>query len=181
MAVKTTRLLAELKISESGSVASSGRSSPGGGRLRVRSTSVCSSVLPAAGDRDLGAEELACFAQRRLDLANRSDSAPRRADTRPAPARAARRRRSGGRRRSAPGTRAAGRAASAPRALRSSGLARTAAVYSTTARSKSCARSACSPARSDDWWRSRRPSAQTRHSARPRRGGAVSARASQPE
>jgi hypothetical protein len=46
MAVKTARLLAELKVSESGSVASAGRSSPGGGRSRVLSTSACSSVLP---------------------------------------------------------------------------------------------------------------------------------------
>ena len=47
MAVKTSRLLASRKVSDAGIFTPCGRSMPGGGRSRVRSMSVCSSVLPS--------------------------------------------------------------------------------------------------------------------------------------
>ena len=47
MAVNTSRLLASRKVSEAGIRTFCGRSRPGGGRSRVRSMSVWSSVLPS--------------------------------------------------------------------------------------------------------------------------------------
>ncbi len=47
MVVSTSRLLASRNESEAGMRTLAGRSRPGGGRSRVRSMSVCSSVLPS--------------------------------------------------------------------------------------------------------------------------------------
>ncbi len=66
--------------------------------------------LAVARDRDLGAQLLARVAQRLVDQRRRSGSAPRRAGTRRAPLRSARRRRACGRGRRAPARRAASRA-----------------------------------------------------------------------
>ena len=107
--MNTARLLALLNTSESGSLTPSGRSSPAGGRSRVRSISACSSVLPSRETRALRPQLLPRVPQRGVDVGRRSGSARRRAGTRPAPPRSARRRRAGGRGRSAPARRAAAR------------------------------------------------------------------------
>ena len=70
---KTLRLLALLKTSESGSLASGGQVEPGGGMSRARSISDSSSVLPFARDGDLGAQLLAGIAQRLVDVRVGSD------------------------------------------------------------------------------------------------------------
>jgi hypothetical protein len=49
MAVNTSRLPASRKVSDAGILTPWGRSSPGGGKSRARSMSVCSSVLPSRG------------------------------------------------------------------------------------------------------------------------------------
>ena len=68
IAVNTARLLAALNTNESGSLASSGSSRPGGGRSRVRSTRVCRSVLPPREMANLGAEPLPGVLEREVDL-----------------------------------------------------------------------------------------------------------------
>jgi len=47
IAVNTSRLVASRKVSDAGILTPVGRSMPGGGKSRVRSISVCSSVLPS--------------------------------------------------------------------------------------------------------------------------------------
>ncbi len=47
MAVKTSRLAASRNVSDAGILTPVGKSMPGGGSSRVRSMSVCSSVLPS--------------------------------------------------------------------------------------------------------------------------------------
>ena len=71
IAVKTSRLLASRKVSDAGILTFCGRSRPGGGRSRVRSISVCSSVLPSRGDGDRRAQLVARRAQFVVDVAAR--------------------------------------------------------------------------------------------------------------
>ena len=137
MARNTSRLLASRNISEAGIRASCGRSRPGGGRSRARSISVSSSVLPSCATATLfrswvrvRRKLLVDFAaarvqlrrqlvldQRLIELAGRGEP--------PAAIEVIGRRRAASRDR-APAARPA-----------SSGLRRSALVYSTTARSYS--------------------------------------------
>ena len=66
IAVKTSRLLASRNVSDAGIFTPGGRSMPGGGRSRVRSMSVCSSVLPSRAT--------AIFARSLLRVARSSSS-----------------------------------------------------------------------------------------------------------
>ena len=69
-AMNTIRLLALLNTSEPGSLTPVGSSSPGAARSRDRSMRSSSSVFPFARDRQLGAELLARVPERRVDVAS---------------------------------------------------------------------------------------------------------------